>query len=95
VPGTIGIQAGITNVSSVVGQLPESVLQAPRCCVRTCATAAGRRPVEQPGRRGGNGAVLKAELLPIRSDPALPVPVLVGRKRRLIRQLHLRETVMY
>jgi len=68
VPGTIGIQAGITNVSSVVGQLPESVLQAATLLRAACATRLA-------GGQSSSLVVSGREGLPAEPGGALPSPL--------------------
>jgi len=69
VPGTIGIQAGVTDVSSSVSQLPESVLQAATLLRAACAT-----------RLAGGGSsslvVSAREGLPAEPGGVLPSPLL-------------------
>ena len=68
VPGTIGIQAGITNVSSIVGQLPESVLQVATLLRAACATRLA-------GGQSSSLVVSGREGLPAEPGGALPSPL--------------------
>jgi large exoprotein involved in heme utilization and adhesion len=68
VPGTIGIQAGITNISSIVGQLPESVLQAATLLRAACATRLA-------GGQSSSLVVSGREGLPAEPGGALPSPL--------------------
>ena len=68
VPGTIGIQAGITNVSSIVGQLPESVLQVAMLLRAACATRLA-------GGQSSSLVVSGREGLPAEPGGALPSPL--------------------
>jgi filamentous hemagglutinin family protein len=69
VPGTIGIQAGITDVSGSVGQLPEAVLQAATLLRAACAARLA-------GGQSSSLVVSGREGLPAEPGGALPSPVL-------------------
>ena len=67
-PGTIGIQAGVTDVSSSVGQLPESVLQAATLLRAACATRLA-------GGESSSLVVSGREGLPAEPGGVLPSPL--------------------
>ncbi|PYQ06434.1 MAG: hypothetical protein DMF83_12335 [Acidobacteria bacterium] len=67
-PGTIGIQAGVTDVSSSVGQLPESVLQAATLLRAACATRLA-------GGESSSLVVSGREGVPAEPGGALPSPL--------------------
>jgi large exoprotein involved in heme utilization and adhesion len=67
-PGTIGIQAGVTDVSSAVGQLPESVLQATTLLRAACATRLA-------GGQSSSLVVSGREGLPAEPGGVLPSPL--------------------
>ena len=68
VPGTIGIQAGVTDVSSTVSQLPESVLQASTLLRAACATRLA-------GGQSSSLVVSGREGLPAEPGGVLPSPL--------------------
>jgi len=68
VPGTIGIQAGVTDVSSSVSQLPESVLQASTLLRAACATRLA-------GGQSSSLVVSGREGLPAEPGGVLPSPL--------------------
>jgi large exoprotein involved in heme utilization and adhesion len=67
-PGTIGIQAGITDISGTVGQLPESVLQAATLLRAACATRLA-------GGQSSSLVVSGREGLPAEPGGVLPSPL--------------------
>jgi hypothetical protein len=68
VPGTIGVQAGVTDVSGTVSQLPEAILQAATLLRAACATRLA-------GGESSSLVVSGREGVPAEPGGALPSPL--------------------